>query len=668
MNFWEEKDNDLFSQEMRSDLHANTTKEEYEPCETLYFGYEVNTLDPMSIDKALNIIQEQEINYVINDMTLHEIHVEDGKIQLDDRPIYERYNIESVELLQRTTDWSNALVGRLDVYAFDALGSKDLSTVNTARNIIEMELDWAFHLNLPAVVLPCPTEANLVHYANILVKNLHLFCYFWVRVPVNQWHIWNELRLLCNSAHQVIPVVELKVFDESEGFRNNVNTLFWSRWFGEDLKAYILSLHAMENEQNASKPSFATTGPNSYIVDFIKRGFRHGLQIVFTGTPCGKFGDGLRAYIEAINHIYSTCDKLTEIEMFEKPYRDVLQAPLQPLHNNLESQTYEVFEKDPVKYALYQEAIRLALIDKSKHMDKVVVMVLGAGRGPLVKSTIKAANQAKVKVKIYAVEKNPNALPILLHFKKTVWAKMDIHIVHSDMRTWQPEEQADIIVSELLGSFGDNELSPECLDGAQRFLKPSSGISIPCSYRSYLRPLMSAKIYQEIKTISPANVEQSLETAYVVNVFNGVPLCEPKQCFSFEHPRLAKPNSNGQYDNKRYNVLDFICPECSPTSGSNGHNEMMIHALIGYFECTLYGNILLSILPSTMTEGMFSWFPIVFPLKTPLSVKSGAHIQVHMYRCADKTKIWYEWIVKDLTSHQITPIHNINGKSYSIAL
>ena len=26
--------------------------------------------------------------------------------------------------------------------------------------------------------------------------------------------------------------------------------------------------------------------------------------------------------------------------------------------------------------------------------------------------------------------------------------------------------QADLIVSELLGSFADNELSPECLDGA----------------------------------------------------------------------------------------------------------------------------------------------------------------------------------------------------------
>ena len=39
------------------------------------------------------------------------------------------------------------------------------------------------------------------------------------------------------------------------------------------------------------------------------------------------------------------------------------------------------------------------------------------------------------------------------------------------MRAIEVPEKADILVSELLGSFGDNELSPECLDGAMRFLK-----------------------------------------------------------------------------------------------------------------------------------------------------------------------------------------------------
>jgi hypothetical protein len=54
------------------------------------------------------------------------------------------------------------------------------------------------------------------------------------------------------------------------------------------------------------------------------------------------------------------------------------------------------------------------------------------------------------------------------------------------MRSWQAPEAADILVSELLGSFGDNELSPECLDGAQRFLAPD-GISIPTSYTRLTR-------------------------------------------------------------------------------------------------------------------------------------------------------------------------------------
>lgn len=42
------------------------------------------------------------------------------------------------------------------------------------------------------------------------------------------------------------------------------------------------------------------------------------------------------------------------------------------------------------------------------------------------------------------------------------------------MRTLELPEKIDILITELLGSFGDNELSPECLDGAVRFLKRES--------------------------------------------------------------------------------------------------------------------------------------------------------------------------------------------------
>lgn len=45
-------------------------------------------------------------------------------------------------------------------------------------------------------------------------------------------------------------------------------------------------------------------------------------------------------------------------------YDDILEIPLQPLYDNLDSYTYEVFEKDPVKYIFYQRAIEQALLDK----------------------------------------------------------------------------------------------------------------------------------------------------------------------------------------------------------------------------------------------------------------------------------------------------------------
>lgn len=65
------------------------------------------------------------------------------------------------------------------------------------------------------------------------------------------------------------------------------------------------------------------------------------------------------------------------------------------------------------------------------------------------------------------------------------------------MRYWEAPEKADIIVSELLGSFGDNELSPECLDGAQKFLC-HDGISIPSQYTSFICPIQSSKLYNEV--------------------------------------------------------------------------------------------------------------------------------------------------------------------------
>ena len=88
-----------------------------------------------------------------------------------------------------------------------------------------------------------------------------------------------------------------------------------------------------------------------------------------------------------------------------------MQVPLQPLKDNLESQTYEVFERDETKYTSYETAIRQALQQRHASGGKaetsgshrpdsgsgseglVHIMVVGAGRGPLVRASLQAGGQ-----------------------------------------------------------------------------------------------------------------------------------------------------------------------------------------------------------------------------------------------------------------------------------
>lgn len=394
----------------------------------------------------------------------------------------------------------------------------------------------------------------------------------------------------------------------------------------------------------------------------------------------------------------------TAIERFGVGYQDYLQAPLQPLTVNLESITYEVFEKDPIKYEWYEKAICKALRDwadqkkATSHPDgKVILAVVGAGRGPLVTRALKASADAGVEIDLWAVEKNQNAFVLLQRHNDTIWGGK-VTLVQSDMRSWkgplvrqQPTTAAtgpvgeslgiasslleskkgqhdlgrpseisehqgsamchthvDIIVSELLGSFADNELSPECLDGVNDVINPVHGISIPASYSAHFTPVSAPKLHADVVHQTVSN-PAAPETPYVVmlhaidflsttdtpasgessnsNNGNGNRASTPSSSFSttefptpfvqtawsFSHPnRHIPPQSPMQSTisnahNVRQTRLAFP-----------SQNRGVCHGLAGYFETVLYGDVELSTNPVTMdakSASMISWFPIYFPLK-----------------------------------------------------
>jgi type II protein arginine methyltransferase len=355
----------------------------------------------------------------------------------------------------------------------------------------------------------------------------------------------------------------------------------------------------------------------------------------------------------------------TTIERFGSGYQDFLQAPLQPLTDNLESVTYEVFEKDPIKYDWYERAIANALLDWSQQQKPtssasgaVVVAVVGSGRGPLVTRALRAAAKTGVPIEAWAVEKNPNAYVVLQYHNEEDWEN-DVHIVKSDMRAWkgphriergQPRNdnipvvtygKVDILVSELLGSFADNELSPECLDGVQHVLAPQHGISIPASYTAHLTPILAPRLHTEIshRAINDSTVT---DIPYVVmlHAIDYAAITVPgyprfQQAWEFVHPippstlAISEARRGGGVSgggggsmaggdganehNSRFARLNFVCKD-----------RGVVNGIAGYFEAVLYdggldGNIIeLSTRPDTIdkkSKDMISWFPIYFPLK-----------------------------------------------------
>jgi protein arginine N-methyltransferase 5 len=376
----------------------------------------------------------------------------------------------------------------------------------------------------------------------------------------------------------------------------------------------------------------------------------------------------LAAHLVYMRHLQRNQPAKTPIEKFGSGYQDYLQAPLQPLTDNLESVTYEVFEKDPVKYDWYERAIAQALTDweeqrkpTSSSSGAVVIAVAGSGRGPLVTRALIASQNTGVPVEVWAVEKNPNAYVLLQRHNEKDWGGV-VNVVKSDMRAWKgplrsaagsigqaittstpstsPYGKVDILVSELLGSFADNELSPECLDGVQHVLAPNYGISIPSSYTAHMTPILAPRLNADISQRALTD-DTATETPYVVmlHAIDYLATSVPghpriQEVWEFVHPlptstlAIAEARRGG-------GVSGGGGGSMSGGDGANEHNARsarlkfvckdrgVVNGIAGYFEAVLYdggeaGKVELSTRPDTIdakSKDMISWFPIFFPLK-----------------------------------------------------
>ncbi|KAH0535353.1 protein arginine N-methyltransferase 5 [Cotesia glomerata] len=560
------------------------------------------------------------------------------------------------DMVLNSSDWNALIVGKLSPYI--NVDSPVQHVRENSEAMLAQELSLASHLSIPAITFKLQggidKNVNLACIINdkvVSVSNTQI----WVQIPMENplkqkisyrndeevvcespWEWWNEFRFICDFDKKigVALIVSHDLPEEDE-----IN-----RWLGEPIKCLILPTTLFIT----NKKGYPVLGRAHQTL--IQRFSPLNVQFLLTGA--NRYSD-LALYFNYLDHVWKKGFQVHgPLQRYGRGYEDYLQFPLQPLMDNLESGTYEVFEKDPVKYSEYQRAIHRAITAKTQNESldtTLVIMVVGAGRGPLVRATLHAADMAKVNVRVYAVEKNPNAILTLHALKNDVFGPR-VTIVSSDMRQWEAPEKADIIVSELLGSFGDNELSPECLDGAQKFLK-DDGVSIPQSYTSYIGPVQSSKIYNELKQCYDKDKHPlaHFETLYVVYLHNKYQIDKEQPLFTFNHPNKDEVINNSRYEKKTFTA----------------EQNSVLHGFVGYFDVVLYESITLSIVPETHSPGMLSWFPIFFPVKEPIPVKAKEKIEVSFWRKCSSRNVWYEWCI---TKPKCLGIHNPNGRSYTIGL
>lgn len=404
----------------------------------------IQTECPGSIQEALNEASEEGYHFIVT-YIIHPKYVRDTENKNQPQAI------SRTDRILTGSEWNRLIVGMLTPTINVDSEIPFIRESNT--RLLRQELGFAGHLGLPAIMITLtqPVNANL---ARILYNTMlaGIGYQIWIKIPMvhpsrysplcdesereDSWEWWNNLRRYCHYDKRLGLVLEMP-YKNHVPSQNELN-----RWIGEPVKALSVATSLFLMNQHGQP--VLSQAHQTIIRQFLSL----DVQYIINGAKLhGHTYRQYCAYMSFLGKKLYTHDLLTE---FVHGCEDLLQNPLQPLTEHLETNIYEVFEKDQVKYVEYQNAIKRALEDLPSTINVPVVMVVGAGRGPLVQAALNASYMLRRKIKVYAVEKNPYAINTLVDRVTNEWHDQVI-LVHQDMRVYEPPEKADILVSELLG-------------------------------------------------------------------------------------------------------------------------------------------------------------------------------------------------------------------------
>ena len=174
--------------------------------------------------------------------------------------------------------------------------------------------------------------------------------------------------------------------------------------------------------------------------------------------------------------------------------------------------------------------------------------------------------------------------------------------------------QADVVVSETLGNWPYEENIIETLNDAHRFLTPD-GMIIPQSLRSFVAPVITPRLYDELNVWDRAAEGLSFDAA-------------KELCMNNMYVKEVHPDDLGEM--KEWDAVNFTKMNSSVRSAIiewANRQSMILYGFAVWWETTLIKNITLSTSPS---EPQTHWKQIYLPLINPLPIQSSQSIRLHL--------------------------------------
>lgn len=282
--------------------------------------------------------------------------------------------------------------------------------------------------------------------------------------------------------------------------------------------------------------------------------------------------------------------------------------------------------------SIRMEAFRQAIHQAVKPGD--IVVDLGAGTGILSFLAIQAGAS-----QVFAIEQGDS-----IDLARAVAAKNNmadrIVFLNQNSKEVTLPVQADVIVSETLGSFGVDENTLEfTIDARDRFLKPN-GVLIPQGLHLHLAPVESKSIHAKIEFWRDIH---GIDFTPAQEVFGRKIMVESVHARQL----LAKPAA--------FQSIDFH-QESNPISAGKVLFQMkrdgIVHGIGGWFELDLSDHVHLNTAPG---QPETHWKQAFFPFLEPIKVIRGDYLELTLSVSpqsdgSDNTRISYQYRCSQLSN------------------